>query len=125
MENMPGQHDVVERRTTELCQPLDQRRGRIEGGAWKRPKAGDEDPQALAYRSVLAHRSISEICSAASAGEMRPPATSASIRFTLARTDVSERNRAIVSCSSIDHIHFTCCCCRRLVNSPEAFIAVR
>src|SRR3569832_1663624 len=98
MENVAGQRDTVERWPAQLCQPLDERCGRIERRAGKRTEAGDEDPQGLA------HQRIPAICSAASAGEMRPPATSVSIRFTLARTEASERSRAIMSCSSIAHI---------------------
>jgi hypothetical protein len=54
------------------------------------------------------HLSISAICSAASAGVIRPSATSVSVFFTLARIAGSARSRAIIRCSSIDHIHFTC-----------------
>src|SRR5699024_12224984 len=45
---------------------------------------------------LAAQCSISAICSAATAGEMRPAATSASIFFTLARIAASERSRAII-----------------------------
>src|ERR1700743_2394168 len=119
VEDVTGQRDRVECRAAKLRQPLDERRGGIERRAGKRTKAGDENSQSFA------HQSISAISSAATEGEIRPLATSDSIRLTLARTDASARSLAMVNCSSIDHIHFTCCCCRRAANSPEAFMAVR
>ena len=80
-KDVAGQLDIVEGRAAQPQQPRHQRLRRIVGRAGKRAEAGDEDAK------LFAHRSISAICSAASAGVMRPSATSASIFFTLARID--------------------------------------
>src|SRR5579872_6427103 len=117
MEDVAAQRDAIERGPAQLEQPIDQRHGRVEGSAWKWPEAGDEDAQA--------HRSHSMICSAAKAGATRPSATSASTFLTLLRIEASERSRAIMRFSSIDHIHFTCCSRRRAANSPDAVMALR
>src|SRR6185437_1731286 len=119
MEDVAGQLDRIERGAAQFGQPRDQRHGRIAGRPGKRTEAGDEDPQ------LFAHFSISAIWSAASAGAMRPSATSASTFFTRARTAASDRNRDMIRCSSIDHIHFTCCSRRRAANSLAALMALR
>ena len=57
VKDMARQFDVVERRTTELCQPLHQGHGRIVGRARKRAEAGDENGEffAQSFRTLCCH----------------------------------------------------------------------
>ncbi len=48
-----------------------------------------------------------------------PAATAASICGSRARRPASERSRANMRSSSIDHIHLTCCSRRRAASSPD------
>src|SRR4051812_8005285 len=84
-KDVAGDIDVGKGRTPQPHQPLDQRLRRIVGRAREWTEAGDENTKP-------AHRSISAICSAATAGVIRPSATSASVFFTFARIAASERS---------------------------------
>jgi len=103
-------------RAAQFCQPRHQRLRRIPGAPAKRAKTGNE------MRNLSLTATTPRSVRLQTEGVMRPSATSVSV-FHLGAMEASARGRDIIRCSSIDHIHFTCCSRRRAANSPEAFMA--
>jgi len=114
---MARQFDIAEGRAAQSCQPRHQGLRRI-----VRPPGNGPNP-VIRMRSLSLPQHLRDLLG----GDRRVDAAS-QLRprlFHLGADRSIGAQPRIIRCSSIDHIHLTCCSRRRAANSPDAFIAVR